>query len=80
VPNGTYDVRVVCGDPSYIDSINSLVIEGIVAPDVDGQDNFDEHTVRVTVTDGKLNIAPAAGATNAKLCFIEVDLVPAVNG
>ncbi len=80
VPNGTYEVHVVCGDPSYKDSVNTIAIEGLVAADPDGQDNYDEYTVQATVTDGKLDITSATGALNAKLCFIEVIAVPFGDG
>ncbi|HAT09221.1 MAG TPA: hypothetical protein DCS97_01180, partial [Planctomycetes bacterium] len=80
VPNGTYEVHLVCGDPSYTDTVNTIAIEGSVSTDPDGQDNFDEYTVQVTVSDGRLNIAPGTGAINAKLSFIEVSLVPTAGG
>jgi hypothetical protein len=70
--NGTYDVWLVCGDPSYADSINTLDVEGTVCTDPDGQDNFDEYNIQVDVTDGKLTISPATGSSNAKICFIEI--------
>jgi hypothetical protein len=70
--NGTYDVWLVCGDPSYTDQINTVDVEGTVCTDPDGQDNFDEYNIQVDVTDGKLTISPATGSSNAKICFIEI--------
>jgi hypothetical protein len=72
LPNGTYDVFVVCGDPSYTDQENSLNIEGTEVPDPDGQDNFDEYKVTVQVTDGRLTIQPGQGGVNSKICFVDI--------
>jgi chitodextrinase len=70
--NGSYSVKVVAGDPSFTNQTNSLNIEGTTLTDPDGQDNFDEYTVTVTVSDGRLTIQPASGASNAKICFVEI--------
>ena len=73
VPNGAYELFIVCGDPSNADSTNTLDVEGILVPDPDGQDNFDEYTVKeVVVTDGRLTIRPGTGASNAKICFVDI--------
>jgi len=69
--NGTYDIWLVCGDPAYADSTNTLDIEGTTVTDPDGQDYFDEYNIQVSVNDGKLTIASATGAY-PKLCFIEI--------
>ncbi len=74
--NGLYDVFVVAGDPGYTDQTNDLLIEGVLAVDPDGEDNFDEYTVRVQVDDGRLTIAPGPNADNAKIAFTEITLVP----
>jgi len=74
VPNGSYRVRVVAGDPSHFDSVFRISAEGVLA--VSGTptsaNRFVDATVTVNVTDGRLTIANAAGASNNKLCFIEV--------
>jgi len=77
VPNGTYRVRAVCGDPSYFDSDYKLTVEGILT--VSGTPNS---TVRwysgvqdVSVSDGRLTVSSAAGAINNKLCFIEISTI-----
>jgi len=44
----------------------------VIQVDPDGQDHFDEYTLSVTVADGRLTLVPAEGASNAKLCFIEI--------
>jgi hypothetical protein len=73
LPDGTYNVYLVMGDPSYTDQVNNVDVEGVVRNDPDGQDNFDEYNLTVTIGDGKLTVQPAAGASNAKVCFIEID-------
>jgi hypothetical protein len=70
--NGTYTVKLVMGDAAYTDQVNNVSIEGNVRNDPDGMDNFDEYTVTVTIADGKLDIAPAAGGTRQKVNFVEV--------
>jgi parallel beta-helix repeat protein len=75
VPNGTYRVRLVCGDPSYASGVFKVNAEGVLAvsgtpttsaPWIDG-------TVVVTVSDGRLTLTNASGSVNNKLCFIDVD-------
>lgn len=75
VPNGTYAVHVVMGDAGYTNQVNSIAIEGTLRNDGDGQDNFDEHEATVAVSDGKLTIAPAGTASNAKVCSIRISQV-----
>jgi hypothetical protein len=74
VPNGTYAVRLVSGDPSYIDSVFKINVEGTLA--INGTPTSATHwfdnTVTVTVNDGRLSVTNAAGASNNKVCFIEV--------
>ena len=79
LPNGIYAVRLVAGDPSYTDQVNSFDLEGTPLNDPDGQDHFDEFDVIVEVTDGRLTLQPAGTASNAKVCFIEVTAVGAAN-
>jgi hypothetical protein len=79
VPNGDYRVRVVAGDASAIDSVYGITVEGMVA--VAGTPTVATHwldgTVRVTVNDGRLTIGSMVGAVNNKLCFVDIDAVPA---
>ncbi len=74
VPNGSYTVRVVAGDPSYIDSVYKINVEGTLT--VNGtptsSSRWVEGTATVTVSDGRLTITNAAGSKNNKLCFIEI--------
>jgi glucose/arabinose dehydrogenase len=74
VPSGTYTVRIVSGDPYYIDSVyrvaaeDVLIISGTPTPST----HWIDDTRTITVTDGRLTITNAAGAYNNKLCFIEI--------
>ncbi len=74
VPNGTYSVRVLSGDPSYADSVYKLNVEGVLT--VNGTPTNATHwlegTKTVTVSDGKLTISNAAGSTNNKISFVEI--------
>jgi hypothetical protein len=83
VPNGSYRVTVVCGDPSYRDSHYRIAVEGIVG--LDGAPSayqpWVSSTVAVTVTDGRLTIGNAPGAVNNKICFLYIwQDAPAGNG
>ncbi|MGH7214428.1 MAG: carbohydrate-binding protein, partial [Tepidisphaeraceae bacterium] len=74
VPNGTYWVRVVAGDPSYFDSVykinaeNTLVVNGTPSSGT----RWIEGTANVTVSDGRLTLSNASGAVNNKLGFVEI--------
>ena len=72
LPNNTYYLFLVLGDAGYTDQINNVQIEDVVLRDPDGEDHFDEFVATVQVTDGRLTIRPADGASNAKLCFIDI--------
>lgn len=80
LPSGWYEVRIVRGDPAYTDQVNHLVVEGVSMADPDGQDRFDDDTLGVQVSDGRLTVVPAANAVNAKVCFIEVVALPTGGG
>ncbi len=69
IPNGTYQVEIMAGDPDFTNSLNSLRIESVELTD-DGEDNFDFYTQTVDVTDGRLTIRTAPSARNAKLNYI----------
>jgi hypothetical protein len=80
LPSGWYAVRIVRGDPAYTDQVNHLLVEGVTMADPDGADRFDDDTVNVQVTDGRLSVVPAGNAVNAKLCFIDVVSLPTGGG
>lgn len=82
VPNATYDVYIVGGDPDYFDSTQSYIVEGIevldetpyppgnpATPDID---RFDECNVTVAVNDGRLTIDPIEGIGYIKICFVHI--------
>lgn len=74
VPNGTYTVRAICGDPSYFDSVYSVNIENVLT--VQGTPSaatkWFEGTQTIVVSDGRLTISSATGAVNNKLNFVEI--------
>jgi hypothetical protein len=77
LPNATYDVYIVGGDPGYTDQTNSYIVEGIdiidPTPGADGN-YFDEYTVTVTVNDGRLTIEPYTKSDwpVTKICFVHI--------
>jgi hypothetical protein len=77
LPNGTYNIFLVCGDPSYTDQTDNFDVEGAILEDPDGQAgdgfDFDEFEVTVEVSDGRLTITTAEGADNAKICFVDIE-------
>jgi hypothetical protein len=72
LPNGRYEVHLVCGDPTYTDQINQIQVENVLVEDPDGEDHFDEYSVLVQVDDGKLTLSPGPDSFNPKLCFMRV--------
>jgi len=74
VPNGSYQVRVVAGDPSRIDAVYKLNVETV--PAINGTPTsatrWFDNSVTVTVGDGRLSVTNAAGSSNNKICFIEI--------
>ena len=76
IPNGTYRVRMVAGDPSYFDGTFSINAEGV--PVVTGAptsaQRWVEGTADVVVNDGGLTVTNRNGSVNNKLNFVEVSL------
>ncbi len=74
VPNGTYSVRVVSGDASNFDSVFRTTVEGVLV--VNGTptsaSRWVEGTAMVTVNDGRLTVRNGSGASNNKICFVEL--------
>ncbi|HYG73816.1 MAG TPA: putative Ig domain-containing protein [Planctomycetota bacterium] len=81
VPNGDYTVRIVAGDPSNIDSIYKISAEGVLIVNATPTttQRWVDATGTVSVSDGKLTIANAAGARNNKICFAEITSVAAAS-
>jgi plastocyanin len=73
VPNGTYTVNFVVGDPSYFGQPSKIEAEGELVVDVVNSEDspWDEVRQQVEVGDGKLTLTTPSGA-NAKLCFVEI--------
>jgi Carbohydrate binding module (family 6) len=77
VPNGTYNVHLACGDPSYTDSSYQVLAEGatLVQGTPSTAQYFIENTTLITVTDGRLTLTNGANAVRNKVCFIEMGLI-----
>ena len=72
--NGTYEVTVGVGDPTAFDSTHEINIEGLEAINFfvpTAADPFEQATVPVEVTDGKLTI-DAIGGSNTKINYVEI--------
>lgn len=74
VPNGSYSVRVVAGDPSFFDGYFHINIENVKAIDAAPASNrrFIEGSVTVEVKDGRLTISNGSRAINNKISFVEI--------
>jgi N-acetylneuraminic acid mutarotase len=74
VPNGSYSVHVVAGDPSAYDSTYAINVEGVlvVSGHPTGTVKWFEGTRTVTVSDGRLTLTNAAGSANNKVCFVDI--------
>jgi glucose/arabinose dehydrogenase len=74
VPNGTYRVRVVAGDPGFFDGTFRIAAEAtlVVSGTPSSTTPWIDSTTNVTVSDGRLTLSSAAGAVNNKLCFVEL--------
>ena len=73
VPNGSYQVTVAVGDPSYTDSRHVINVEGVRAIDFTPTTANTNSTATVTanVTDGFVDI-DQTGGTNTKINYIEI--------
>ena len=73
VPNGTYVVHVVVGDPDWTDVNSKLTVEGVMA--INGStsttNRWLEATVTVSVSDGRLTITNLPGSYN-KICYVDI--------
>ncbi len=76
VPNGQYVLFMVCGDASNTDQTNTFDVEGTIVTDPTPQSgNFDEYNLtNIIVADGRLTIKPSTGASNSKVCFVDISL------
>jgi YVTN family beta-propeller protein len=78
VPNGTYNVFVVSGDADHTDSVFRVNVEGVLT--VSGTPTTSTRWVSgtrtVTVNDGRLTVSNGSGASNNKICFIDITSTP----
>src|SRR5712691_1446117 len=77
IPNGQYQVRIVSGDISNVNSHFILTAEGQVILDgiptaATALSHFVDQTGIATVADGRLTIGNGTGAENNKIAFIEI--------
>ncbi|MCL9813558.1 LamG-like jellyroll fold domain-containing protein [Natranaeroarchaeum aerophilus] len=74
VPDGSYDVTLVMGDPDHTDSDHTVAVEDTTFVDEEGEggSNFVTHQGTVEVTGGQLRIDSADLGSNQKLAFVEV--------
>src|SRR5207244_779141 len=77
VPNGTYQVYAVAGDPDNYDSVFRINVEGVltVSGTPTSSTRWFSGTRTVTVSDGRLSVSNATGGCNTKICFIEITSV-----
>ncbi|HLJ95294.1 MAG TPA: DUF4982 domain-containing protein, partial [Gemmataceae bacterium] len=75
VPNGTYAIHLVSGDPSNFDSIDEIAVQGVLAVSggVNVLSRYQEAWRTVTVANGLLTITNATGSSNDKLDFVEIN-------
>ena len=79
VPTGTYSVKIVAGDPGFVGHTHNINAEGQLAASgtTTSAARWVTGTKTVTVTDGRLTLTAAAGASSARLNFVEVrELTP----
>ena len=74
LPNGTYNVFVVCGDADHTDSVFRVNVEGLltVSGTPTSSTRWISGTRTVTVSDGRLTVSNGSGASNNKICFIDI--------
>lgn len=74
VPNGTYSVFVVAGDADHYDSVFRINVEGqlTVSGTPRSTARWISGTRTVTVSDGRLTVSNGSGASNNKICFIDI--------
>jgi hypothetical protein len=74
LPNGTYDLELVGGDPTIFGNTMAIAAEGVLA--LSGTTTSAQRWLRgsatVTVADGRLTISNAPGANGNKICFVVI--------
>jgi hypothetical protein len=74
VPNGTYQVHILTGDPSNIDSVYVLNANGVnvVTATPNSLNLWADGTQVITVTNGLITVTSGGGASNNKIDAIDV--------
>lgn len=74
LPNQWYKVSIASGDPSYTDSYHKIEANGVTIIDFfpTTLNKFGAGTAFTKVTNEKLLVKPASGASNAKINFIHI--------
>jgi hypothetical protein len=77
VPNGTYQVHILSGDPDYIDSIYKINVQGVLALSgtPTSTNHWIENTVTVTVNNGVLKVTSGPGSRNNKIDAIDISQI-----
>ncbi len=74
IPNGSYSVHIASGDSDFTDGIFKTNAEGVLV--VNGTPTAANHWVEgtqtVTVSDGRLTVTSASGASGNKINFIDI--------
>ena len=77
VPNGLYTVFLVAGDASASSGTVRFSVEGV--PAINGtltsSNRWLSNRVNVNVADGRLSLSNLAGASNNKICFMDIAVV-----
>jgi hypothetical protein len=74
VPNGSYTVTAIAGDPGYIDSKFVIAAEGktLVSGTPTNANHFVTGSATVQVNDGRLTVGKGSGAVNNKLVSLTI--------
>ncbi|NJM07442.1 choice-of-anchor D domain-containing protein, partial [Candidatus Gracilibacteria bacterium] len=77
LPNGSYEVTVGVGDPSFVDSVHRINVEGTTLINNFVPTTEDLHraaTITVVVSDGRLTI-DQIGGTQTKINYVDISAV-----
>jgi hypothetical protein len=81
VPNGPYSVHLAAGDPAFSTGMYRISAENVLL--LDGAPSASNWWVEalgtVVVTDGRLTLTSAAGATSNRLAYVEISAVEPTN-
>jgi hypothetical protein len=75
VPNGSYEVIVCIGDPSYPTTTNYVQVEGVTvyeATKLDVANRWYEKTVQITITDARLTLTFTNSPNLVSLAWIKI--------